>query len=144
MAHLQASGADVVAYDELLFWRDKWETIRIPDPRTPYFDRPSKRDVSEAWIFRNKGQATPGTSFCYWRKTWERKPFPDAPRIIAGKNVGTSEDYQWCQGLNVARVSGIPQSEMLNYMDSKDLSPRLICNNTRWKFDAPTIIWKRQ
>ncbi len=83
-----------MAYDELLFWRTG---------KLEFQDRGSTTIPGQAWIFRNKGQATPGTSFCYWRKTFERKPFPDAPRIIAGKNVGTSEDYQWCHGLNVDR-----------------------------------------
>ena len=49
----------------------------------------------------------PGTSLCYKRSTWERKPFSDLPRIIAGKNVGDSEDVAWLRGLNIATVPSL-------------------------------------
>ena len=82
VAHLQLSGADVVGYDELLFWDGR---------------------IGEAWIYSNK-LAKAGTSFCYWRKTWEARPFPDLPRPERG---ACGEDWEWAAGLNMARVSGI-------------------------------------
>jgi hypothetical protein len=76
VAHLQASGADAVGYNELLFWR------------TPH---------NEAWIYKNvRANLSPGTSLAFWRKTWERKPFPDTSH---------GEDRIWQEGLNVAAVS---------------------------------------
>jgi glycosyltransferase involved in cell wall biosynthesis len=87
VAHLQASGADVVGYSELLFWRtvsmvegQRWDWVG-----------------GQAWLFKN-AHRPPGTSLCYWRKTWERKPFPD---------TSEAEDRKWCMGLNVASVSCI-------------------------------------
>jgi glycosyltransferase involved in cell wall biosynthesis len=76
VALLQSSGADVVGYREMLFWRD---------------------DGGEAWLYSNKnpGYAL-GTSLCYWRRTWERKPFPA---------TSYGEDLQFCTGL---KVCGVP------------------------------------
>lgn len=111
VAHLQSSGADVVGYDELLFWRMS----------------------SEAWLLRNKSSARWGTTFCYWRKTWERKPFPDLPR----PGAHGSEDYSWCNGLKIKTTSSIlnhRQPRMIasihggNTSDYRDLNP-----NSGWK-----------
>ena len=52
VAHLQSSGADVVGYNELLFWREP-----------------------QAWLYKAPRGTAPGTSLCYKRSTWERKPF---------------------------------------------------------------------
>lgn len=85
VALLQSSGADAVGYREMLFWDtrgcgpDGWRPEVIHQPRAWLFTHPSPSYVL-------------GTSLCYWRKTWERKPFPD---------VSKGEDYQWIQGMNV-------------------------------------------
>lgn len=52
---LQASGADAVGYNEMLFWRES----------------------GEAWLYSG---VLLGTSLCYWRKTWERLPFKPTSR----------------------------------------------------------------
>ena len=95
VAHLQSSGADVVGYNEILFWR------------MPNLARSHGKIVDggpgQAWIWKN-AQGTAGSSFAYWRKTWEQKPFPDQPR----PGCVTGEDYSFVQGLNFAVVSGIP------------------------------------
>lgn len=70
VALLQASGADVVGYSEMLFW---WEvrTTR-EEPHAVTFN------PGEAWLYTNTkppGYAL-GTSLCYWRKTWEAHHFP--------------------------------------------------------------------
>ena len=55
VALLQSSGADCVGYREMLFWR---------------------QHDGEAWLYSNRDpRYCLGTSLCYWRKTWERKPF---------------------------------------------------------------------
>ena len=77
-----------MGYDELLFWRGAMAGA-----------------LGEAWLYRAPHGTAPGTSLCFWRKSWERKPFPDLPRIIAGKNVGTSEDVEWLKGLNLATMT---------------------------------------
>ena len=51
VALLQSTGADVVGYDRMLFWRSGFD---------------------ESWLYTGE---ILGTSLCYWRKTWERTPF---------------------------------------------------------------------
>jgi hypothetical protein len=52
---LQASNADIVGYNDLLFW----DSLK-----------------SEAWMWRHADHKSPvGTSLCYWRKYWETHPF---------------------------------------------------------------------
>jgi glycosyltransferase involved in cell wall biosynthesis len=111
VAHLQASGADVVGYDRLLFWMDLWETWVAPD-------HIGRRRRQEAWLYTNK-RAKCGTSFCYWRKTWERRPFPDLPDPARGRQ---GEDWEWANGLEIATTSCFPVGKIQEY------SPRLIAS----------------
>lgn len=87
VALLQWSGADVVGYREMLFARQVF---------SPITDAPTD---SEAWLYNNPnpGYAL-GTSLCYWRETWERKPFEATSR---------GEDLKFCLGLKVAGVPSI-------------------------------------
>jgi hypothetical protein len=83
VALLQASGADVVGYREMLFWRD----TEIHEGRGY---------PSEAWLYSNDNpRYALGTSLCYWRKTWEQKPFPE-------NRAAGADDLYWLQGLKVA------------------------------------------
>jgi hypothetical protein len=94
VALLRSSGADVVGYNEMLFWR-QW-------PREPY----------EPWIAYPEGEVflysgpTPrqalGTSLCYWRKTWEARPFnPQLPRVGPGQRGG-GEDWEFLRDRRIA------------------------------------------
>ena len=78
VALLQRSGADAVGYREMLFWRD---------------------EIKQAWLFTG---ATPnyalGTSLCYWRKTWQRRPFLNETQGVEEK---------WCADLKVVSVSAM-------------------------------------
>jgi hypothetical protein len=94
VAHLQASGADVVGYNEMLFWR----RVQVPNVEPDLFE-------NQAWLYR-KSNARLETSFCYWRKTWERKPFPDGPKL-GPRGYSGGEGYSWAQGLKMETVSGI-------------------------------------
>ena len=98
VAHLQSSGADVVGYNQLLFWRT-WEAHP-----TLYMggDERERGKMGEAWLYKAPHGTAPGTSLCYWRKTWERKPFPDMPN----NKQSTGEDVEWLKGLNLATVPG--------------------------------------
>jgi hypothetical protein len=83
VALLQSSGADCVGYREMLFWR------------TP---------AGEAWRYANPEQNfCLGTSLCYWRHVWERKPFEALPAAPGG----TGEDWKWQQGLKRTAVSAM-------------------------------------
>lgn len=88
VAHLQSSGADVVGYREMLFWRE-YEWV---GKRSDNFPEPG-----EAWLYTHRHRPL-GTSLMYWRKTWEAKKFAD---------VNESEDTQFCQGLKVEAVSAL-------------------------------------
>lgn len=87
VALLQASGADAVGYREMLFW---WEPI--------YTERNYRQEVSgKAWLYSNPDpRYILGTSLCYWRKTWERKPF---------EATSQGEDFRFTAGLNCAALS---------------------------------------
>ena len=112
VAFLQSSGADVVGYNQMLFWRtggtykaggsEYGYDFEVSNPRTgvPW-------PMCEAWLYTNRAKNyVLGTSLCYWRKTWERKPFPDAPKT----KESSGEDTLWIQGLNVAAVSALAES----------------------------------
>lgn len=90
---LQSSGTDCVGYREMLFWRQGYPSIHRPKPLS---------SIEGAWLYSNPnpGYAL-GTSLCYWRKTWERKPF-------AATSQG--EDLQFITGLKVCGVSAISRT----------------------------------
>jgi len=96
VAHLQASGADVVGYSELLFWRT-------------FPHREEKYGASgEAWIYKSMtSNSAPGTSLCYKRSFWEQHPFADLPK----NNQGTGEDVEFLKGAKVSTVSSIVDGE---------------------------------
>ena len=118
---LQQSGADCVGYDEILFWRTG--------------------GLGEAWLYKNK-LAKAGSSFCYWRRTWEQRPFPDQPR----PGVATGEDFTWGQGVNLTTQPGFlaEGDETL-----KQFRPAVICSihggNTSKAYEsiAEGPNWKR-
>ncbi len=75
---LQASGADLVAYNEMLFWRQDaqvWQAAAaeaVARNSALDFTSGNSPGVGEAWVYTG---GPIGTSFCYWRKTWEKHPF---------------------------------------------------------------------
>ena len=81
VALLQQSGAEAVGYGEMLFW----------DSRPGAF--------CGAWLFTSPNpRYCLGTSLCYWRKTWERKPF---------EATSQGEDFAFCAGLKTVSVTSI-------------------------------------
>jgi hypothetical protein len=102
VALLQASGADCVGYNEMLFWRepgvgrDKDGTSRgCPICQT----LPCSCD-GQAWLYTGTRGGVPalGTSLCYWRKTWERHHFANETQGV--------EDH-WLREKNVVGVSSL-------------------------------------
>lgn len=95
VALLQSSGADCVGYNEMLFWREK----RWCDCSTGKYGAHTRGCASgpgEAWLYRNPDpRYVLGTSLCYWRKTWERKPF---------EATSQGEDMRFIAGLKCAAV----------------------------------------
>jgi len=85
VALLQATGADCVGYNEMLFWDQ----------------RPGQQDgidaLSAAWLYSNPNpRYALGTSLCYWRKAWKARPFPDMQH---------GEDTEWLKGVRSHAVS---------------------------------------
>jgi hypothetical protein len=132
VALLQSSGADVVGYNEMVFWRD-------PPCNNPH---PHGIEGAGAWLYTATLGCAPalGTSLCYWRKTWEKQKFEDAPH----PNRGGSEYGNWLKALNCKAVSAIAYPEV----------PRMIArihagNAGRTSYDLEKLIaggskeWKR-
>jgi hypothetical protein len=131
VALLQASGADAVGYNEMLFWRNQlWDG-----------------GPGGAWMYSNpRPNYALGTSLCYWRKTWERSPFTDGP-----KPEGTSEYHHWFKqggGVRVQAVSGLgsiriveegPPSYRRTCGIVQDESPRMIARIHGKNFGAYDI-----
>lgn len=96
VALLQSSGADCVGYNEMLFWR---EAGPKPDVFGIQRGRMEEFTTGEAWLYRNPDpHYALGTSLCYWRKTWERKPF---------EATSQGEDERFIRGLKVESRSSI-------------------------------------
>ncbi len=87
VALLQSSGKQCVGYREMLFWKEPWKAPRNGD----------WEDQHEAWLYRNNDpRYCLGTSLCYWREVWEKRPF---------KDVSRGEDFFWLQGVDSLGVS---------------------------------------
>lgn len=71
VALMQSTGADVVGYHEMLFWREPRTGEPIHDSRTPYFPR-QVNIPGETWLYTGE---ILGTSLCYKRSAWEKSPF---------------------------------------------------------------------
>jgi glycosyltransferase involved in cell wall biosynthesis len=99
VALLIASGADAVGMNEMLFWREKMAEVHDFLNRFPVKSVPL---TQEAWLYSHpRTDRALGTSLCYWRKTWEAKPFADAPE----NRDGSSEYFHWFRELKVLAIS---------------------------------------
>jgi hypothetical protein len=89
---LVESGKQAVGYREMLFW--SLVDHKFPTDRVFRGGR-----LGEAWLYRNTDpRYIISTSACYWRRTWEDKPFDDVP---------TGEVGRWIKGLETLGVPGI-------------------------------------
>lgn len=113
VALLQASGKEAVGYREMLFWRDRIPakvahdiTAMIAQFPSEAFPLPAHLRLHgpEAWLYSSGNpRMCLGTSLCYWRSVWERRPFED-------KQVG--EDAAWLLGVD---SFGVPAFEPVVY-----------------------------
>lgn len=136
VALLQASGADVVGYNEMLFWREPraFGTALV----TPL--------NGEAWLYTSPvPKPTLGTSLCYWRKTWERKPFNPA---LPNNKESTGEDWDFIQGLKCMAIPSFGNWSIGAFEEKRE-NPRMIArihssNTTKYNIeDARGDSWKR-
>jgi hypothetical protein len=105
---LVSSGAEAVGYNTMLFWD-------------------SRQAKSKAWRYRSPNpNYCLGSSLMYWRKTWERHPFP-------AKQTG--EDTEWLLRVKAQGVTSIGER------------PRMVCAihgaNTSSEIKLGTKEWSR-
>lgn len=125
VALLQSSGADAVGFNELLFWR---KCVYCTGGKTfgpsNLIDKPEETEcwschgsAGDAWLYSNVDQRyPPGSSLCFWRHVWERKPF-------AATSAG--EDLKFCTGLNVVSVSSLSFDRPVK--DQPGADPMMMC-----------------
>lgn len=131
VALLESSGAEGVGYNEMIFWREPQQLSNADvygkQECEGYIDPDAPCDVfeGEAWLYSNPNPRWAlGTSLCYWRKTWEARPFPDLPH---------GEDTEWLAEVNCAAVNSNPYAETTPYSWSPGLlisddQPRMIAS----------------
>lgn len=144
VALLQASGADAVGYNEALFWdermpseRYEWTggaplAERVPDAVVPIRHFANQ---GGAWLYSNPDpRFCLGASLCYWRKTWERKPF---------EATSQGEDFRFCVGLKTVGVSSLNNLKPIQRDGAIDLTPRFIARihggNTSTAYSEETM-----
>lgn len=99
---LISSQAEAVGYNQMLFW-DSRHTQAVDTAGR--LVGPVNR-INQAWLYTNKdSKYCLGTSLCYWRKTWEAKPFPD---------TSAGEDLIWTQGMETRACSALHRSRFLS------------------------------
>lgn len=101
VAHLQTSGAEIVGYNEILFWRTGQECQEVGLSVHTWHPYTNDGKGGEAWLYHNTNPAyAVGTSLCYWRSTWARRPFPDR---------NEAEDLEFICGRKCEGVAGFAE-----------------------------------
>ena len=147
---LQTSGADVVGYNDMLFWRDsvpprlRQEVTKMisqfPSGAFPLPPHLRLRD-GEAWLYTVIPGLVPalGTSLCYWRKTWEKQKFANAPGPQGGSEYGA-----WLKGLNVKTVPSVQDEPRMIARIHAGNASRHAYNLEHWvKYQGTPVTWKR-
>lgn len=120
VALLQSSGADAVGFNEMLFWRE----AQLSGEDLEYFT------PGEAWLYRHPDpNYCLGTSLCYWRRTWTRKPFEPTSR---------GEDRKFITGLNTV---ALPANTTL--AGEPRMIARIHGGNTCSRIEPGASEWKR-
>ena len=143
VALLQASGKQAVGYRDLLFWRRTMEH----EEREHYALCSARREVcylpgvlGEAWLYSNNDpRYCLGTSLCYWRSTWERRPFPDISR---------GEDKAWLREVESIGVPSFGEFSNIVRKRDHDGQPRMIAsihsgNHVVYEPEKHPHNWKR-
>jgi glycosyltransferase involved in cell wall biosynthesis len=102
VALLQASRKQVCGYRDMLFWR------------TGGYTR------GEAWLYTNNDpRYCLGTSLCYYRSVWERRPFPNESR---------GEDKEWLREVESLGETSLFRFSGPSGSGHNDLQPRMIAS----------------
>lgn len=141
VALLQASGKQAVGYRDMLFWNGMRAMIRV-DPALPHGAgvRGTVESVGEAWLYsKNDPRYCLGTSLCYWRSTWKRRPFPDISR---------GEDKAWLREVDSLGVSSCQWDKYASVRQQPAEQPRMIAsihsgNHVVYEPERSPHNWKR-
>jgi len=96
---LETSGADAVGYHQMLFWNcDPNRQCANAICQLTGMHEPK---CGEAWLYSSPNlKYCMGTSLLYWRRAWEKHPFPD-------KQIG--EDTEWQMKVKTAAETSVRQ-----------------------------------
>jgi hypothetical protein len=130
VALLQASDAEAVGYNEMLFWR---KLPSVADTLSEASYRSTAGPIKgEAWLYRNSSpHYAVGTSLCYWRETWKKKPFQALPRKLPSGEMSGSEDREWIRGMKTEGASSLWECGFVKYDPRKPApvkAPRMIAS----------------
>lgn len=140
VALLQSSGKQCVGYRNMLFLNERHD---VRHQGLCFDDETCPCGHGAAWLYSNNDpRYCLGTSLCYWREVWERRPFPDLPK----KKGGPAEDVEWLREVDSLGVNVYPSTEF-------SPSPRMIASihdgNTQYYNPAEYVArqmgtsWKR-
>ncbi len=111
---LQASGAQAVGYNQMLFWREpRCKECGDSGVNTNCDEAASDPHPGEAWLYTGSGIC--GTSLCYWRTAWERKHF---------EAMNNGEDARWLMGMKAVGASSLIVPDGIPFTDP--MKPRMI------------------
>ncbi len=134
---LESSGAECVGFNECMFCYEPCLCKPNNVPNAPRMDVvcPSCDSRQRAYLYSNpRPNYAIGASLCFWRSTWQRRPFPHLPE--PGNKQCGGEDAAWLEGVRCVGVSGVqdmdaPQIVARRHGVEVDLpwfEPRLICS----------------
>ena len=155
VALLQQSGANCVGYGDMLFWRtglmqfdprfgdQGFGAVTETEDAIEIETGPLVELAGDAWLYTGPFlNYALGTSLCYWRRTWEQRPFRN-------ENQGVEE--KWCADLKVLSVTSLDSHP--GWGTERDGLPRMIASihggNTSTGYDLERHVamgsqqWKR-
>ena len=116
VAFLQSSGADVVGYNQMLFWNDQFVefdrsfgdggfgAVTETEDDITIETGELVKSPGEAWLYTGPAHCPLGTSLCYWARTWKAHRFDDR------KNAG--EDTDFLHRVGHRRVKSVSSVDM--------------------------------
>lgn len=144
VALLQSSGKDgkdAVGYRDMLFW-DSTKSLYVVEGKDTGAFEGSYKPLAEAWLYESQQieRYVLGTSLCYWRKAWERVPFPDRMR-------GEDDAWQQCVAtLGISAIGDVNAIMPLKKLIPQGYEPRMIASiheGNQCRVITPSKEWRR-